>query len=123
MENRIDRFGIRNQFQYRAYTTAFWDIYGEGGHPIRATVSDMGPDILARILGLSEAQEGVLNIIFRIADDNGYLLIDIKDLKAMINFVLIGELLFQGRARRLGVGDALVELFPQNSLERGGFLN
>lgn len=87
MENRIDRFGIRNQFQYRAYTTAFWDIYGEGGHPVRATVSDMGPDILARILGLSEAQEGVLNIIFRIADDNGYLLIDIKDLKAMINFV------------------------------------
>ena len=87
MENRIDKFGIRDYFKYKGYTTTFWDIYGEAGHPIRATVSDMGPELLARILNLSDAQEGVLNIIFRIADDNGLLLIDLKDLRAMVNYV------------------------------------
>ncbi|MBO4234939.1 MAG: DUF853 family protein [Firmicutes bacterium] len=87
MEKRIDRFGIRDEFRYKGYATTFWDIYGEKGHPIRATVSDMGPELLARILNLTEAQEGVLNIIFRIADDNGLLLIDLKDLRAMVNYV------------------------------------
>ena len=87
MDERIARFGISDSFQYKGYSTTFWDIYGKGGHPIRATVSDMGPELLARILNLSEAQEGVLNIIFRIADDNGLLLIDLKDLRAMVNFV------------------------------------
>lgn len=87
MEKRIDKFGIRDSFKYQGYTTTFWDIYGENGHPIRATVSDMGPELLARILGLSDAQEGVLNIIFRIADDNGLLLIDLKDLRSMVNYV------------------------------------
>ncbi len=87
MERRIDKFGLRDCFRYHGYSTTFWDIFGEGGHPIRATVSDMGPELLARILNLSEAQEGVLNIIFRIADDNGLLLIDLKDLRAMVNYV------------------------------------
>ncbi len=87
MEKRIDRFGIRDSFSYKGYPTTFWDIYGEKGHPIRATVSDMGPELLARILNLTEAQEGVLNIIFRIADDNNLLLIDLKDLRAMVNYV------------------------------------
>ena len=87
MEERIDRFGIRDVFQYKPFFATFWDLYGQGGHPIRATVSDMGPELLSRILGLTEVQEGVLNIIFRIADDNGLLLIDLKDLKAMINYV------------------------------------
>lgn len=87
MEARIDKFGIRDYFRYKGYTTTFWDIYGEGGHPIRATVSDMGPELLSRILGLTDAQEGVLNIIFRIADDNNLLLIDLKDLRAMVNYV------------------------------------
>ena len=87
MERRIDKFGLRDLFRYKGYTTTFWDIYGENGHPIRATVSDMGPELLARILNLTDAQEGVLNIIFRIADDNGLLLIDLKDLRAMVNFV------------------------------------
>ena len=87
MESRIDKFGIRDSFNYKGYTTTFWDIYGEKGHPIRATVSDMGPELLSRILGLTDAQEGVLNIIFRIADDNGLLLIDLKDLRAMVNYV------------------------------------
>ncbi len=87
MEKRIDKFGIREEFTYKAYPVCFWDIYQEGGHPVRTTISDMGPDILSRILGLTEAQEGVLNIIFRIADDKGLLLTDLKDLRIMVNYV------------------------------------
>ncbi len=87
MEKRIDKFGLREVFRYKGYSTTFWDIYGEAGHPIRATVSDMGPDLLSRILGLTDAQEGVLNILFKIADDNGLVLTDLKDLKAMISYV------------------------------------
>lgn len=87
MEKRIDRFGIRDNFRYCSYPVTFWDLYQEQGHPIRASVSDMGPELLARILGLSEAQQGVLDIIFRFADDHGLLLTDLKDLKAMLRYV------------------------------------
>lgn len=87
MEKRIDRFGIRDEFSYKGYPVTFWDIYQEAGHPIRATVSDLGPDLLSNILGLTDAQTGVLNIIFKIADDNGLHLIDLKDLRAMLNYV------------------------------------
>ena len=87
MEKRIDKFGIRDTFAYKAYPTTFWDIYQEGGHAVRATVSDMGPELLSRILGLTPAQEGILHIVFRIADDKGLLLIDLKDLRAMLTCV------------------------------------
>ncbi len=87
MEKRIDKFGIRDCFSYRPYPVTFWDVYQSAGHPVRATVSDMGPDLLSRILNLSPAQEGVLNIVFRIADDNGLLLTDLKDLRAMLSYV------------------------------------
>lgn len=87
MEKRIDKFGIREAFSYKAYPVCFWDIYQESGHPVRATISDIGPDILSRILGLTATQEGVLNIIFKIADDRGLLLIDLKDLRTTINYV------------------------------------
>ena len=87
MEKRIDKFGIRDSFTYKGYPVTFWDIYQEGGHPVRITVSDMGPDLLSRILDLTPAQEGVMNIIFRIADDKGLELIDLKDLRAMISYV------------------------------------
>ena len=87
MEKRIDRFGVRDGFQYKSYPVCFWDIYQEKGHPVRATVSDMGPELLSRILGLTSAQEGVLNIVFKIADDKGLLLIDLKDLRALLNYV------------------------------------
>ena len=87
MEKRIDKFGIRDSFEYKSYPVCFWDIYQEKGHPVRATVSDMGPELLARILGLTAVQEGVLNIVFRIADDRGLLLIDLKDLRAVLNYV------------------------------------
>ncbi len=66
---------------------AFWDVYGEQGHPVRATVSDMGPLLLARLLNLNDTQGGVLTAVFKIADDNGLLLLDLKDLRAMLQFV------------------------------------
>jgi hypothetical protein len=66
---------------------AFWDVWGEQGHPVRATISDMGPLLLARLLNLNDTQEGVLSIAFKVADDNGLLLIDLKDLRAMLQFV------------------------------------
>ena len=87
MEKRIDKFGLRGTFTYRGYPTTFWDIYQEGGHAVRATVSEMGPELLSRILGLTPAQEGILHIVFRIADDKGLLLIDLKDLRAMLTYV------------------------------------
>jgi DNA helicase HerA-like ATPase len=69
------------------FPTVFWDVFGEQGHPMRATVSEMGPLLLARLLGLTDVQEGVLNVVFRVADDNGLLLLDLKDLQAMIAHV------------------------------------
>lgn len=71
----------------KSYPTRFWDIFGEQGHPVRITISDMGPLLLARLLGLTEIQAGVLNIVFRIADENGLLLLDLKDLRAMVQYV------------------------------------
>jgi DNA helicase HerA-like ATPase len=65
----------------------FWDIYGKSGHPVRATISDMGPLLLGRLLNLNDTQQGVLALVFRIADDNGLLLLDMKDLRAMLRFV------------------------------------
>jgi len=87
MEKRIDKFGIRTEFEYKSYPVTFWDIYGEHGHPIRATISDIGPELLSRLLDLSPAQEGVLNIVFEIADDHDLLLSDMKDLHAMLDYV------------------------------------
>ncbi|MFN4120789.1 helicase HerA-like domain-containing protein [Acidovorax sp.] len=71
----------------QACPTALWDVFGEQGHPVRATVSDMGPLLLGRMLGLNETQLGVLNIVFKIADDRGLLLLDLKDLRAMLTYV------------------------------------
>ena len=86
MRARIERFDIEG-FEYRAYPTRFWDIFGENGIPVRVSVSEMGPVLLSRLLGLTEVQQGVLNIVFRAADDNDLLLIDLKDLRAMVQFV------------------------------------
>ena len=70
-----------------ACPTTLWDVFGEQGHPVRATVSDMGPLLLGRMLNLNETQAGVLNLVFKIADDNGLLLLDLKDLRAMLQYV------------------------------------
>ena len=74
-------------FQYCDFPAVFWDVYGKQGHPVRATVSEMGPTLLSRMLGLNDTQAGVLSILFRIADDEGMLLLDLKDLKAMLAYI------------------------------------
>ncbi len=83
---RLESIGVKN-FTPRANTTVFWDVYGKSGHPVRATVSDMGPLLLARLLNLNETQSGVLHLVFKIADDHGLLLLDLKDLRTMLQFV------------------------------------
>ncbi|MBQ6893385.1 MAG: DUF853 family protein [Clostridia bacterium] len=82
----IDTMGITD-FNYCTYPVQFWDVYGKKGLPIRTTVSEMGPELLARLLGLNDTQSGVLRIVFRIADDRELLLIDLKDLRAMLQYV------------------------------------
>ena len=82
----IDTMGIED-FTYTPFTVRFFDVYAEHGHPVRTTVSDMGPVLLARLLGLNETQTGVLRIIFRIADDKQLLLLDLKDLRSMVQHV------------------------------------
>lgn len=86
MSARIARFGIED-WSYTSFPTRFFDIFGKNGHPVRTTVSEMGPTLLSRLLGLTTVQEGVLNIVFRVADDNHLLLIDLKYLKAMLQYV------------------------------------
>ena len=86
IEKRMPEFGIENP-QFAGCPTRFFDVFGEQGYPMRATVSAMGPQLLARLMQLTEVQSGVLNAVFRIADDNNLLLIDLKDLKLMLDFV------------------------------------
>jgi DNA helicase HerA-like ATPase len=83
--NRAKQMGLAG-FTFEGCPTVFWDVFGQQGHPVRTTISDMGPLLLSRILNLNEVQGGVLTLIFKIADDNGLLLLDLKDLKAMAQF-------------------------------------
>ena len=85
-DERIKSLGI-DSIPFAASPVMFWDLFGEQGHPIRSTVSEIGPLLLARMLNLNDTQEGVLSAVFRIADDQGLLLIDFKDLKAMLSYV------------------------------------
>ena len=90
LNRRLAKCGVdASAFEYRKYPTVFWDVYGEEGHPIRATVEQMGPLLLSRMLGLNETQSGVMNILFRVAREIQYPLINITDLKWML--VYIGE--------------------------------
>ena len=86
MSERIGRFGIED-FAFKSYPTRFWDILGEQGHPVRVTISGMGPVLLSKLLGLTDVQQGVLNIVFKVADDHGLLLLDLKDLRSMLQYV------------------------------------
>ena len=90
VEQRVAQLNLTD-FQYQAHPVTFWDVADEGGsavgHPIRATVSDMGPLLLSRMLELNETQAGVLQLVFKVADDNGLLLLDLKDLRAMLQYV------------------------------------
>lgn len=83
---RAQELGL-GDFEGEGSPVAFWDVFGENGHPVRATVSEMGPLLLGRLLELNDTQEGVLNIVFKIADDNGLLLLDLKDLRSMLQHV------------------------------------
>ncbi|SFO78814.1 helicase HerA-like domain-containing protein [Prevotella sp. tf2-5] len=86
IEKRLPEFGIENP-EFQACPVRFFDVFGEQGHPMRATISQMGPQLLSRLMGLNETQDGVLNIVFRIADERGLLLIDVKDLRSMLDWV------------------------------------
>ena len=83
---RAKQLGLAD-FIFEGFPTEFWDVFGQQGHPVRTTISGMGPLLLSRVLNLNEVQGGVLTLIFRIADDNGLLLLDLKDLRAMTQFV------------------------------------
>ena len=86
IDERIERIGI-DSFAPTAWPVVFWDLFGESGHPIRTTITEMGPLLLANLLELNDTQEGVLNAAFRIADEQGLLLLDLKDLRALLRFV------------------------------------
>ena len=86
IEKRLPEFGLENP-EFQSCPVRFFDVYGEQGHPMRATVSEMGPQLLSRLLGLNETQDGVLNIVFRIADERGLMILDLKDLRSMLDYV------------------------------------
>ena len=88
LDKRLRKLDIDPEsFPYTRFPVRFWDVFGEKGHPVRTTVSDMGASLLSRLLGLTEVQSGVLSIVFRVADDKGWLLVDLKDLRAMVAYV------------------------------------
>ncbi|MGH6927455.1 MAG: helicase HerA-like domain-containing protein, partial [Dongiaceae bacterium] len=86
IQERLATLGIGDH-KFRGYPTIFWDLFGAQGHPVRATVSDLGPLLFSRLLDLNEVQTGVLTLVFKLADDEGLLLLDLKDLRAMLAFV------------------------------------
>ena len=86
IEKRCKEFGIESP-EFGSCPVTFYDVFGEQGHPMRTTISDMGPELLSRLMNLNETQAGVLNIVFKVADERGLLLIDLKDLRSMLNYV------------------------------------
>jgi len=108
---RLDMLKIPSP-EFGSCPVTFWDVYGEKGHPLRATISDMGPLLLARMLNLNETQQGVLSLVFKIADDNGMLLLDSKDLRAMLQYV--GD-----NARTVTTGYGNVSAASIGAIQRG----
>lgn len=92
---RIEQFGLGGENYLSDFPVSYWDVFGETGIPLRTTISEMGPMLLARLLNLNDTQEGLLNLVFRVADDKGLLLIDLKDLRAMLKFVAENAKSFQ----------------------------
>ncbi len=86
IDSRIQNLELKT-FTFKSFPTHFWDVYGENGHPIRTTISNIGASLLSRMLGLTEAQEGVLTVVFKIAEDNNWELIDLKDLRLVLQYV------------------------------------
>jgi DNA double-strand break repair helicase HerA and related ATPase len=117
---RIQKLGLTNH-KFEGYPVIFWDVLSEQGHPIRATISEMGPLLLSRLLNLNEVQGGVLSLAFKIADDNGLLLLDLKDLQALVRFV--GDNEDQFKTRYGNISKASVGAIQRNLLtiqEQGG---
>ena len=83
---RLTQLGY-DDYEPQRFPVRLWDVFGEQGHPVRATISEMGPLLLSRLLELNDTQTGIMNIVFQIADDNGWLLIDLKDLQALLTEV------------------------------------
>lgn len=117
IRERVDRLGL-GEFQYAGYPTVFWDLFGETGHPVRTTVSDMGPLLLGRLLNLNATQSGVLNIVFKIADDSGMLLLDLNDLRAMLRHV--GDNAAQFKTQYGNVSAASIGAIQRGLLELDG---
>ena len=92
---RIEQFNLGGESYLTGYPVSFWDVFGETGIPLRTTISEMGPLLLSRLLNLNATQEGLLNLVFRVADDKGLLLIDLKDLRAMLKYVAENAKTFQ----------------------------
>lgn len=143
---RAAKIGV-DDYRMQAYPVVFWDVFGEQGHPVRATISDMGPLLLARLMDLNDVQEGVLTLLFKYADDNGLLLLDLKDLRALVSYaadntaelgkdygnvtrqtlgILQRELLTletQGADKFFGEPALKLEDFMQTTLEGRGHIN
>jgi hypothetical protein len=113
---RIATMGLTD-FSYGAFPVVFWDVFGKQGHPVRTTVSEMGPLLLSRLLNLNEVQSGVLALVFKVADDNGLLLLDFKDLQAMVRFV--GENASQIQTAYGNVSAASIGAIQRNLLALG----
>jgi uncharacterized protein len=120
LKARLDEHGLPEP-EWRACPVTLWDVWGEQGHPVRATVSDMGPLLFARLLNLNETQEGVLSLVFKVADDHGLLLLDLKDLRATLQFV--GDNAAQFRTQYGNVSSASIGAIQRGMLqleEQGG---
>ena len=113
LQERLETLGLPEP-QWGGHSVTFWDVFAEQGHPVRATVSDMGPLLLARMLELNDTQEGVLNVVFRVADDEGMLILDMKDLRAMLQNV--SERASELRARYGNVSAASVGAIQRSLL-------
>ncbi|MFC4272891.1 DUF853 family protein [Sneathiella chungangensis] len=87
LTKRADKIGFSEEYEGAAYPAVFWDLFAEQGHPVRTTISEIGPLLLSRMLELNDTQEGVMNIVFRVADEQGLLLLDLKDLRALLGVV------------------------------------
>lgn len=101
MKERIEKFGIGDSFGYKAYPTEFFDVYGENGIPLRTTVTEMGPLLLSQCLGLNGTQTDLLTVAFKIADDLDLLLIDLKDIKSMLNYIYDNQKEFETEYGRM----------------------
>ena len=117
ISERISKLGLEG-FQFSGYPTVFWDLYGQQGHPVRTTISDMGPLLMSRLLNLNETQTGVLTLVFKAADDNGLLLLDLKDLRAMLQYV--GDNAAQFKTKYGNVSAASIGAIQRGLLELEG---